>query len=312
LSGRTRAGFIGSRQSAWLFILFLALQTSAGRSHAGLLHACDEPAPLTASQKDRLIRFAALVKAELQASNRDVALVARSGLDLDYFNQRYSHAGISLQASNNTPWSVRQLYYACDEAKPKVFDQGLTGFVLGVNDPDQSYVSLLLLPQTEGQALAQVALNNQHALELLGSHYSANAYAFGLRYQNCNQWVMETLAVAWGGPLPAEDLRQWAQVWLRQRAYEPTRFELKVWPMMWLSRLIPWVHHDDHPSTDLAERVFRVSMPESMEAFVRQQVPDVVRVEFCLRDQRVVKRRGWQPISSSCEPQEGDVLTDLH
>lgn len=302
---------MGWCRNAWLFALFLALQTSAGSAQAGLVHACDDPAPLTASQKDRLIRFAALVKSELEASDRAVAIVARSGLDLDYFGQRYSHAGISLQGSGNGPWSVRQLYYACDEAKPKVFDQGLTGFVLGVNDPDQSYVSLLLLPQAEGQALAQVALNNQRALELLGGNYSANAYAFGLRYQNCNQWVMETLAVAWGALLPAEDLRQQSQAWLRQRAYEPTRFELKASPVLWLSRLIPWVHHDDHPGTDLAQYVFRVSMPASIETFVRQQVPEVVRVEFCLRDQRVVKRRGWQPISASCEPQEGDVVTDL-
>lgn len=283
----------------------------ASGAQAGWLHVCDDPATLTANQKDRLIRFAALVKAELQASDPAAALIARSGLDLDYFGQRYSHAGISLQASSSGPWSVRQLYYACDEARPKVFDQGLTGFVLGVNDPDQSYVSLLLLPKTQAQMLAQVALNNQRALALLGNHYSANAYAFGLRYQNCNQWVMETLAVAWGGLLPAEDLRQRSQAWLKQQAYEPTRFELKAWPVMWLSHLIPWVHHDDHPSTELAERVFNVSMPASMEAFVRQQVPDVVRVEFCLRDQRVVKRQGWQPISSSCEPQEGDVVTDL-
>jgi hypothetical protein len=292
----------------WLLV-WLVAQPSP--TQAGLLGACDEPASLTASQKDRLIRFAALVKTELQSSTHPVAMVARSGLDLSRFDQRYSHAGISLQASRNGPWSVRQLYYACDEGKPKVFDQGLTGFVLGVNDPSQSYVSMLLLPSTEGQALAQVALNNQQALELLGSDYSANAYAFGLRYQNCNQWVIETMAVAWGGLFPAEDLRQQAQAWLMQRAYEPTRFELKASPVMWLSRLIPWVHHDDHPAADLAQQVFRVSMPASIEAFVRQRVPEAIRVEFCLRDQRVVKRRGWQPISSSCEPQEGDVVTDL-
>jgi hypothetical protein len=288
-----------------------SLLVTTGAIQASQLAGCDEPSPLTASQNDRLIRFATLVKAELQASDAAVAVIARSGLKLNVFDQRYSHAGLSLKDSSNSPWSVRQLYYACDEAKPKVFDQGLTGFVLGVNDPDQSYVSLLLLPQTEGQALAQVALNNQRALELLAGNYSANAYAFGLRYQNCNQWVMETLAVAWGGLLPSEDLRQQSQAWLRQRAYEPTRFELKAAPVMWLSHLIPWVHHDDHPSTDLAQYVFRVSMPASIETFVRQQVPEVVRVEFCLRDQRVVKRRGWQPISASCEPQEGDVVTEL-
>jgi hypothetical protein len=300
----------GWRQCASIVLLF-ALLAVADAAHAGLLRACDAPETLTASQKDRLIRFAALVKAELQATAPEAALIARSGLDLDYFDQRYSHAGISLQANSSGPWSVRQLYYDCDEARPKVFDQGLTGFVLGVNDPAQSYVSLLLLPQAPAHMLAQVALNNQRALALLGSAYSANAYAFGSAYQNCNQWVIETLAVAWGRLPPTENLRPQAQDWLKQQAYEPTRFELGAGPLMWVSRLIPWVRHDDHPNEDLAQHLFRVSMPSSIEAFVRQQVPEVISVEFCLRDKRVVKRRGGQPISSGCEAQEGDVVTDL-
>jgi hypothetical protein len=290
---------------------FGALLANLHEAQAGLLRACDEPAALTAPQKDRLIHLAALVKAELQATQPAAALIARSGLDLDYFGQRYSHAGISLKDNSSGPWSVRQLYYACDEAKPKVFDQGLTGFVLGVNDPDQSYVSLLLLPNTAAQMLAQVALNNQRALALLGNDYSANAYAFGLRYQNCNQWVIETLAVAWGDLAPTDKLRQQAQEWLKQHAYEPTRFELHGAPLMWVSRLIPWLRHDDHPSGDLAQHLFRVSMPSSIDAFVHQQRPEAVRVEFCLRGSRVVKRRGGPPLSSNCEPEVGDVVTDL-
>lgn len=307
--------WIAWRRCSLLAILFLMLQVRAGSVYGGVAGACDEPPPLTISQKDRLIRFAALVKAHLQASGYSVALVARSGTDLDYFDQRYSHAGISLQSSRNTPWSVRQLYYDCDQAKPQVFDQGLTGFVLGVNNPEHSYVSLLLLPPAQGQAVEQITLSNPHALELLGSDYSANAYAFGARYQNCNQWVIETLAVAWGGLTRTDNsggtLRQQAQDWLKQQAYEPTRFDLRVWPLMWLSHLIPWIRHDDHPPADLAQYVFRVSMPPSIEAFVRQQVANISRVEFCLRDNRVLMRRGWEPISANCEAKEGDVLTVL-
>ncbi len=300
------------RRHCALASLFLALLAGASSgAQAGLLRACDEPEALTVNQKDRLIRLAALVKAELQGADAAAAVIARSGLDLNYFGQRYSHAGISLPGSSSGPWSVRQLYYACDEARPKVFDQGLTGFVLGVNDPDRSYVSLLLLPKAPGEMLARVTLNNPLALALLGGDYSANAYAFGLRYQNCNQWVIENLAVAWGGLSPTGDLRQQAQDWLKQQAYEPTRFELQGWPLMWVSRLVPWLHHDDHPDEDLAQHHFRVSMPSSIEAFVQQQLPEAIRVEFCLHGSRVVKRRGGQPLPSSCEPQDGDVVTDL-
>ena len=70
----------------------------------------------------------------LEASGQAVALVARSGLDLDRFAVRYSHAGVSLRDSPNTPWSVRQLYFACEERAPRLYDQGLAGFVQGTRD----------------------------------------------------------------------------------------------------------------------------------------------------------------------------------
>jgi hypothetical protein len=94
---------------------------------------CDAPPPLTAGQQGRLLRAAAVLADALEASGRRVAIVSRSGLDLRWFGQRYSHAGISLKASPGSPWAVRQLYYACDEKQPRLFDQGLAAFVLGTD-----------------------------------------------------------------------------------------------------------------------------------------------------------------------------------
>jgi len=132
-----------------------------------------------------------------------VALIARSGLDLSRFGVRYSHAGFSLRASENTPWSVRQLYYACDEQKPRIFDQGMSGFLLGTDNPAVGYVSIVFLPTDEAAELEHAALDNRQALRLLSPTYSANAYPFSVRYQNCNQWVMELIASAWGQLDPA-------------------------------------------------------------------------------------------------------------
>ena len=55
---------------------------------------------------------------------------------------------------------------------------------------------MLLLPAAEAAQLEQAALDRRRALGLLGASYSANAYAFGLRHQNCNQWLAELLASA--------------------------------------------------------------------------------------------------------------------
>jgi len=306
---------------------------------------CDAPNALDATQQDRLLRFAAVLKARLEASGRPLALVARSGLDLRRFGQRYSHAGISLQASPNTPWSVRQLYYACDEGRPRLYDQGLAGFVSATDDASLGYVSVLLLPSEAGAALARVALDNRAALRLLGDAYSANAYPFGLRYQNCNQWLAELMALAWGGA-PAEARgeldpdgaaadadpagrarqagpaaqaaqagqphhRAAAQAWLQASGYAPTQVALRT-PLWRLAALfVPWLHEDDHPPEDLAAGVVQVSLPAALEAFVLARHPAAERLELCHRGTQVVVRRGGRPIAEGCVAERGDEVLRL-
>ena len=284
---------------------------SWGSCQAGVPGFCDPPAPMSAEQKDRLFRFGGIVKAELEASGQRLALVARSGLDLSRFGMRYSHAGISLKAGMNTPWSVRQLYYACDEQRPRVYDQGMSGFLLGLNDPSLGYVSVVLVPPAEAAALEHAVLDNRQALRLLGTTYSANAYPFSASYQNCNQWVMEMLAAAWGPIDDAGNLRLQAQSWLKDQGYVPAVFELGSGPLRWLAAVIPWLHDNDHPTEDLDQNLFRVSMPASIEAFVSTTVPGATRIEFCHADSRVVIRRGWDSIAAGCEPAERDTVIML-
>src|SRR5882672_3855709 len=109
---------------AWLLAGWLFAGVAAAQSGSNSTRFCDRPSPLTALQQDRLLQFAAVARRELEASGQDVALIARSGIDLARFDLRYSHAGVSLKASGNAPWSVRQLYFACDEGRPRLYDQG--------------------------------------------------------------------------------------------------------------------------------------------------------------------------------------------
>jgi hypothetical protein len=60
-------------------------------------------------------------------------------------------------------------------------------------------------PRPRPAALQAAALDTPLALQLLGGSYSANAHAFSTRYQNCNQWVAELLAEAWGPARPTRD-----------------------------------------------------------------------------------------------------------
>ncbi|HJV97206.1 MAG TPA: DUF2145 domain-containing protein [Albitalea sp.] len=290
--------------------LWLAL-CAATACEASALRFCDRQPELSAAQQDKLIRFGAIVKAELEASGQNIALVARSGLDLSRFGVRYSHAGLSLKASQNTPWSVRQLYYACDEQKPRIFDQGMSGFVMGTDDASIGYVSIVLLPAAEADALERAALDNRQALQLLGASYSANAYPFSLRYQNCNQWVIELLATAWGQLGEAENPRAQAQGWLKDMHYQPSTLDIGWRPLMWLGAFIPWVHGDDHPDDDIAQSLYRVSMPASIDNFVRATVPGATRIELCHTDRRVVIRHGWEAIGEGCQASQQDTVLTL-
>jgi hypothetical protein len=289
----------------------LCLCAAASSGWCASLDFCNGPSEPGAGTQDRLIQVAAIVKAELDQSGQSLAIVSRSGLALERLDQRYSHAGVSLKASGNTPWSVRQLYYACDEERPRIFDQGMAGFVMGAHDPAEGYVSIVLLPPEAAAPLERTALDDRQALQLLGDTYSANAYAFSARYQNCNQWLAELLASAWGPLAPGDDTRGRAQQWLQDAGYAPTVFNLGWRPLMWLASQLRWLHSDDHPPQDIEATQFRVSMPASIESFVRTRLPEARRIELCYTQSQVVIRRGWAPIAPGCQPAAGDEVVML-
>ncbi len=189
-----------------------------------------------------------------------------------------------------------------------MFDQGLPGFVLGGADPALGHVVLWLLPDAAAQPLETAALDSGQALRLLGDTYSANAHAGSIRYQNCNQWVAELLALAWG-QLPASATpRADAQHWLQQQGYLPTRIGVSNPLVMLAGALLPWLHTDDHPPDAVQRQQFDISMPASIEAFVRLQVPGAQRIEFCHDQRQMVVRQGWVPLADGCQPAPGDQV----
>lgn len=299
------------RAAAGALTAALATLPACGAAHAALLGHCAAPPAQSAAQHDRVLRFAAVVKAELEASGQALAIVARSGLDLARLGQRYSHAGFALRASVSAPWSVRQLYFDCDERRPRLFDQGLPGFVLGLDDVAHGHVSALLLPAEAAVALERTVLDDRRALALLAPTYSANAYAFGLQYQNCNQWVAEMLASAWSNQPEAGRSRAEAQAWLRAQGYRPTPFDVAAQPWLWFGLALPWLHADDHPPADVQAGTLQVSMPASIETFVVSTVPGAQRLEFCRAGTQVVMRRNGAPLADDCTPADGDTVVSI-
>ena len=294
-------------------LLALSVWAGAGAVQAGsaVQPFCAQAPSLSAAQQDRVLSFAALVRQALEGSGQAVALVSRAGLNLQRFNLRYSHAGVSLKASANGAWSVRQLYYACDEQRPRLYDQGLAGFVLGNDDANSGYVSIVLLPGAQAAALEGTALDTATALRLLGGQYSANAHAFSQAYQNCNQWLVELIAAAWGALGSGENLRAQAQAWLQDQGYAPQPVAVGSHWLMLAAPFIPWVHLNDHPQDDLYALRFRTSTPAAIEAFVHQYLPGAQRIELCHDGQRAVIHHGWAPLAEGCVAGPNDRVVAL-
>lgn len=307
-------GRCGQRLAGGLLLLLLLLTAAPVRADTVAL--CQDSPPLTAAQQDRLLRVSARIQQTLQDSGAPLALVARAGTSLGRLGHRDSHAGFAWRAPEGpAPWQVRQLYFDCGSGRPRLFDQGLAGFLVGAQQPDRGFFTVWLLPAAAQAPLQAAVLDDRRALQLLHPHYSANSHAWSLQYQNCNQWVVEMLAVAWGR-LPLQDVpplqaRQSAQDWLRQAGYQPSVVVLPSVAWRLAGLFIPYVRHDDHPEEDLLALRYRVSMPASIGAWVMQQAPDTRRVAFCHTDTRLVVRHGGPPLDDDCTPQPGDEVLPL-
>ncbi|WP_287882130.1 DUF2145 domain-containing protein [Aquitalea sp.] len=300
------------RMKAWWLAGLLAVSACLVKpAAAGSLLFCEQSSQQSVARKSDLLLFSQQVRQLLDESGHQAAIISRSGLDLERFHIRLSHAGISLRNNPNSPWSVRQLYYACDEQRPHLYDQGLPGFLIDQPQGSNVYLSILLLPAKQEDQLVQAALDNKLSLQLLGADYSANAYPFSTRYQNCNQWLVELLAHAWGQLPRAGDGRKQAQDWLQQQRYRPDTIDVKHRYMVWATNVVPLVHNGDHPDSELAENHYLLSLPTAIEGFVRQQAEGTERIQVCLRGKTLITHRGWDDMADDCSAAAGDTVQQL-
>lgn len=292
-------------------LLALSLAWGAAPAASVVGRFCGLEPATTAAQHDRLLRVAAVLRGVLDEGGHGAVLVSRSGLDLSRFGLRHSHAGLALAEGAGTRWAVRQLYYDCEQGRPQVYDQGLAGFVAGTHEAGRGFFSLVLLPPEAAAAVSAAALDRARALRLLAGAYSANAHAWSLRYQNCNQWLAELLATGDGALADGADLRARAQQRLRETGYEPARVDAGSHWVMFAGGFVPWLHLDDRPQDEQHSLVFRISVPASLEAYARQRWPAAQRVALCHAGARIVVRRGWQSLPEDCTPAPGDEVHPL-
>ncbi|AVS68716.1 DUF2145 domain-containing protein [Paracidovorax avenae] len=226
-------------------------------AHAGRSCEARKPTPQAIERGMQLAeRTARALDAEHQRSGARVVLLARAGQDLSKYGVHYSHMGWAYRTPEGL-WRVAHKLNDCGTAVGSLYRQGLGEFFL---DDLWRHEAVWLVPAPEVQArLAAVLAERSRTLAMQQPAYSMVSYAWGTRYQQSNQWALETLAMAMEPG--AVRTRAQAQAWLRARGYEPA--VLRIGPLTRLGGRVTAanVAFDDHPPRDrFADRIATVTV----------------------------------------------------
>ena len=223
-----------------------------------------EQKPLTADAVVRGMTLAEQTRQALDASGQNLVLLGRVGQDLRKYGVHYSHLAFAYREADGhggAVWRVLHKLNDCGSDNAAIYRQGLGQFFL--SDPFR-YEAAFVAPDSAMQAaLLPVMTDRQRALAMHRRPYSMVSYAWSDRYQQSNQWVLETMAAAM---LPAGASRQQAQAWLMMQAYAPAVLHLSALERLGGRVTAANIAFDDHPpakryagqiETVTADSVFR-------------------------------------------------------
>lgn len=207
----------------------------------------------------------------LEASGAQVALVSRAGQDLSRYRLRYSHMGIAVRDHPKGRWTVVHELNDCGSAVSGLYDEGMGNFFL---TDLYRHETQLVIPGPELQARLAKLAATRTPVRLHEPKYNMLSYVYSTRYQNSNQWVLETLAAA-AAPSGQVETRVEAQKWLRSIGFQPPTVEVPAAVRLGARMFRANVAFDDHPyerrmagqidtvSTDAVVRMVRMVDPQA-------------------------------------------------
>ncbi len=217
---------------ALLFALAQPWPALAGRAcEAQSLHASDVQKALTLAER---------TQQQLDQSGAQVVMLARVGQDLSSYGLHYSHLGFAYRDGNI--WRVVHKLNLCGTDKSALYRQGLGDFFL---DTPFEYEAGVVALSSQVQARLAALLKDDNAVRTLHNPaYNMLAYPWSQRFQQSNQWAIETLAMAMD-PTATDRVR--AQAWLQDNGYEPTELYLSTMTRLGARLTQANISFDDHP-----------------------------------------------------------------
>lgn len=225
------------------FTALAAAVLLCGTVQAG--QACDAT-PLTPRQARNALELAQRTATALERSGAQVAILGRAGQDLSAYGLRYSHLGIAYReagSDGSARWRVLHKLNECGTARAGVYRQGLGEFFF--DQPHRYEVRIALLPSSLQAQMLPGLLDGASLPRVHVPAYSMVAYAWSGRYQQSNQWVIETLALLSD---PRVDSRGQAQMWLLHHGYVPGTVQIPAAQRLAARLGSAHIAFDDHPA----------------------------------------------------------------
>ena len=233
-----------------------------------------ESRPLDVDTVRRSMDLAERTARRLDESGARVVVLARAGQDLGRYGLTWSHMGFAYREEGGR-WRVVHKLNHCGTASGALYRQGLGEFFLDRMFRYEAGFSVLA-PQMQSKLLP-VLRDNSSVTRWHIDAYSMVAYPWSQRYQQSNQWVLETLAAA---SEPSIATRAQAQAWLRMRDYRPAMLRLSAVERLGARMTTAHIAFDDHPDAQrFTGRIETATVDSAFEWLTRSGVGGpVVRV----------------------------------
>ena len=299
---RLKAAALAELATLLALMLTLVLTLIPTKAQAG--RTC-EATPQAPAEVVRGMALALRTAQALDASGAQVLLLARAGADLSANGLRWSHMGFvyreadpaSTSAANATGttatspgsapvWRVVHKLNHCGSAEAALYRQGLGEFFL---DRPARYEAAFIALAPELQArLLPLLRDNDRLTQLDEPRYSMLAYPWSTRYQQSNQWLTETLAMAALESSPTADKvadtaaglgpgvgralvsRAQAQAWLQDRGYAPSVLHIGAMQRLGARLSAANIAFDDHPDDKRWSDRIETTTVDSVFSWVRR------------------------------------------